>query len=284
MISKPKITRAILLLQQEGLGKLVRKGLSNFVNLWFPKNPKEYLFAYKVLSSYPRSKVMVDVGAATGTVLSPFADSDWKVFAFEPNNRNRNTLTRIFGEHKNVVIDQRAISNITQSNVEFYSSELSSGISGLSAFHQSHRPNGTVDTITLGEYSKEIDIHDIDFLKIDTEGYDLFVLEGFPWNRIQPRIIICEFEDAKSIPLGYAWTDIAAFLDGKGYKIIVSEWFPIVQYGGSYLWRRFVEFPCSLGDPNAWGNFIASNEPMIFDKLVEQCRKFEKRRSPFKFL
>ena len=226
---------------------------------------------------------MVDVGAATGTALSPYANSDWKVFAFEPNNNNRNTLTSVFGEHKNVVIDKRAVSNSTQSNVEFYTSELSSGISGLTAFHQSHRPNGTVDTITLGDYFKEIRIDDVDFLKIDTEGYDLFVLEGFPWSRLQPRIIICEFEDAKSIPLGYAWTDMAALLTEKNYQIIVSEWFPIVQYGGSPIWHRFVEFPCSLDDPNAWGNFIASNDPFIFDKLVEQCRKFEKRRNPFEF-
>lgn len=47
-------------------------------------------------------------------------------------------------------------------------------------FHESHKEVGTIDTITLSKYIEKKEIKEIDFLKIDTEGYDLFVLQGLP--------------------------------------------------------------------------------------------------------
>jgi hypothetical protein len=45
----------------------------------------------------------------------------------------------------------------------------------------------------------------VDFLKIDTESHDLFVHQGYPWECGKPAVIECEFEDAKTVPLGYTF-------------------------------------------------------------------------------
>ena len=68
---------------------------------------------------------------------------------------------------------------------------------------------------------------------------------------------MCEFEDSKTTPLGYSYHDMAGYLVDKGYAVQVSEWYPVLQYGGNHRWRRFEHYPCELADPRAWGNLIA---------------------------
>ena len=62
----------------------------------------------------------------------------------------------------------------------FFTSGVSSGISGLSSFHPSHKESQRADLATLSDFISKEDIAQVDFLKIDTEGFDLFVLQGFP--------------------------------------------------------------------------------------------------------
>jgi hypothetical protein len=88
----------------------------------------------------------------------------------------------------------------------------------------------------------------VDFLKIDTEGFDLMVLKGYPWTQSpRPRVILCEFEDAKTVPLGYDFHQLAAFLVGEGYQLIISEWYPVKAYGGLHRWRRFTHLSQPAG-------------------------------------
>src|SRR3546814_18645662 len=126
-----------------------------------------------------------------------------------------------------------------------------------SAFHPSHVSKQVVDTTTLSDVLADADIDGVDFLKVDTEGHDLFVLKGFPWERFRPAVIECEFEDAKTVPLGYTFHDMARFLLEKGYRVLVSEWHPIIRYGVRHDWRRLVAYPCEISDAVAWGNILA---------------------------
>src|SRR3546814_10935540 len=102
------------------------------------------------------------------------------------------------------------------------------------------RPPRATRTDTLFPYTTlfRSDIDGVDFLKVDTEGHDLFVLQGFPWERFRPAVIECEFEDAKTVPLGYTFHDMARFLLAKGYRVLVSEWHPIIRSGVRPDWRR----------------------------------------------
>lgn len=210
--------------------------------------------------------IMIDVGAHHGHALFPFLEKGWRVFAFEPDDRNRAILEKRLernGDARSLVkLDSRAVSDQVRSGLAFYRSDQSTGISGLSAFHPSHVSKQIVDTTTLSEVLADEDIHDVDFLKVDTEGHDLFVLKGFPWQRFKPAVIECEFENAKTIPLGYTFHDMAEFLLLKGYRVYVSEWHPIVRYGVRHDWHRLAAYPCKLSNENAWGNILAFREPI----------------------
>lgn len=221
---------------------------------------------------------MVDVGGHFGHTALPFCKAGWRVLAFEPDSLNRDKLTETIGAFPNASIDKRALSNEEKESVTFYRSAQSTGISGLSAFHSSHQAADTVPMTTLTKALAEHGIDQVDFLKIDTEGFDKFVLEGLPWERISPRVIVCEFEDAKTLPLGYDFKAFASYLADRGYSIMVSEWHPIIQYGGMHNWADFKVWPCALNSSKAWGNFIAAREPEVFAAVQHICidikRKF----------
>jgi len=221
-------------------------------------------------------QVMIDVGAHHGWAHAPFLDREWRIFAFEPGNQNRSKLLERLTNHKNkhlVSLDTRCVSNKSQKDISFFTSEQSTGISGLSAFHETHEESQKVDITTLTEFFEDNLMPPIDFLKIDTEGHDLFVLQGYPWEKGKPAVIECEFEDVKTVPLGYTFNDLAQFLVDKGYTIYVSEWHPIIRYGIRHDWRQLMSYPCKLADPKGWGNLLAFREPIDEAALVAAVKK-----------
>jgi len=229
------------------------------------------LTATATASGHDRAGVMIDVGAHHGLAMAPFLNLGWRIWAFEPDAANRAVLEDRLARHprgSTVIVDRRAAAAEKREQLAFYRSEVSTGISGLSAFHDSHREVQRVDTVTLDEVMRDRGITAVDFLKIDTEGHDLFVLKGFPFNRVRPAVIECEFEDSKTVPLGYRFDDIARFLVDLGYRVYVSEWHPILRYGIAHDWCRLARYPCSLMDANGWGNLLAFAEPPNEEALL----------------
>lgn len=216
--------------------------------------------------------VMVDVGAHHGKSLNPFGQAGWKIYAFEPDPSNRKILLRHLPEEWNVSVDDRAVGEKTRDNVAFYSSPVSSGISSLAPFEASHEETSRVKTTTLSEFYAEKGISKVDFLKVDTEGYDLMVLKGAPWEQISPRIMLCEFEDRKTIPLGYNVQNMVDYVQARGYKVLVSEWFPIVRYGVKHQWRRLLPFSPGVVDSLAWGNLICYRESSDGEAIASLVR------------
>jgi len=268
-----KLGTAISLLKREGLGALFKEAGRRYLGTGSPR-PDEAEIVFDALKSRPGPCVMIDVGAHFGSALKPFAASGWKIFAFEPDPKNREKLQAAFGASSNVVIDSRGISDTPRESVPFFTSDVSTGISGLSAFHSSHVASGTIDLTTLEDVCAKNNIGKIDFLKIDTEGFDLFVLKGVPWDKLAPAVILCEFENSKTLPLGYSFHDLATFLAEKGYRLIISEWHPIKKYGGLHDWRRFVQYPSRLKEDRSWGNILAARSDTLFDALVSGCNKY----------
>jgi FkbM family methyltransferase len=134
------------------------------------------------------SPTMIDVGAHFGTALRPFLDDGWRVLAFEPDATNRAKLLSMLAAHRhraNAKVDVRALSDEPSGSAQFYASDQSTGISGLSAFHKSHRSTGTVEITTLAAVLEEHALDAVDFLKIDTEGFDLKVLRRYRGIRPQ---------------------------------------------------------------------------------------------------
>ena len=257
--------------------------IGTYLRLILPRNvraklrgrliPDEGELLYRLLKTrQASSKVMFDVGACYGGFLGRFAEDSWRVHAFEPDPVNRRRLEEAFGEDPNVLVDPRAVTKKVESEVRLYRSDVSAGISTLSPFHSSHKEVGSVQTVTLDLYCRENLVEAIECLKVDTEGYDLFVLHSVPWERIRPKVIMCEFEDRKTVLLGYRFHDLAACLLGKDYHLLISEWYPVTEYGGLHTWRRFAPYPCDLVDEQATGNIIAVADGEVFSQLLKLSR------------
>lgn len=267
-----KVKTAVRVLKERGL-----KGVYDTVYAKLDRSfrPDETQMVYQILIDADRSGLMIDVGAHHGSSLASFADHGWQVIAFEPDYNNRQVLTNNFGAYDNVTIDPRACSDQIQSAATFYTSEDSSGVSGLSAFLKSHVAAEQVVVTTLASALDEHNIinEPVDFLKIDTEGFDLMVLKGFAWQTSpHPKVILCEFENAKTEPLGYHFYDLADYLADKGYRLVISEWYPVKAYGGAHRWRRFAVYPCQLADQHGWGNIFAILDDIIYQHLLKMCQ------------
>jgi FkbM family methyltransferase len=200
---------------------------------------------------------MVDVGAHFGGSLLPFARSGWEVWAVEPDPANRSHLTAATQGLVNVHVDPRAVTEHTGERLPLFTSTTSTGISTLVPFHGTHVPAVEVETVRLDDLLDEAGVDEVAFLKTDLEGYDLPALRSFPWDRLRPDVVVCEFEDRKTRALGYDFHALASLLTGHGYEVLVSEWDPIIEYGTRHRWRRVFTYPGELADTEAWGNLIA---------------------------
>lgn len=244
------------------------------------KAPSEVMLIDRMFGNTALGGVMVDVGAHYGGTSSIFARRGWKIVAFEPDPENRKPLIERYKDAPDVIIDPRAVSDHAEAARPFYASDVSTGISGLSSFHATHHEVGTVAVTTLGDALREHGVDHVTFLKIDVEGYDLPVLRGLDWEHIKPDVILCEFEDRKSQPLGYSYHDMSTFLVEKGYTVYVSEWYPIVEYGQKHNWRRFMRYPAELATEDAWGNLIAFRDPPAEDRLLKELDRLVNSAAP----
>lgn len=276
-----RLQKAATYWRTHGTASLLRRVMQEFAPKKVDRhNIDEVEIVIHALGIQRRRGVMIDVGAHYGGTSLPFCKAGWQVFAFEPDSVNRGHLLDCVGHFPNIKVDARALSNEVRDSITFYRSAQSTGISGLSAFHSSHVQADTVAVTTLAHIVEENSIQAIDFLKIDTEGFDKFVLEGLPWATHAPKVLVAEFEDGKTRPLGYTFDDFAQYLTAHGYSVLVSEWEPVVAYGLTHTWSEFKTYPCRLNSERAWGNFIAARDPQVFKAILAQCDRIKARLAP----
>jgi len=209
---------------------------------------------------------LIDVGAAAGSFSVLYCKKGWKVYAVEPDDENRSRLlNNIKIYHCPIEVDTHAISDI-ETKMPFYTSDVSAGIKGLNQFHPSHRMYKEVETITLNTFCHQKNIGDFNFLKIDTEGYDLNVLKGMDFKKHHIEVIMCEYDDNKTVRLGYRVTDMVTHLKESGFIPIISEWYHLAEYGKGHRWKRFTANIEEV-DPNSWGNIIAV-QPELYPQMA----------------
>ncbi len=219
-------------------------------------------------------KHMIDVGAHHGSVLEPFLSAGWRVDAFEPMKENRDVTISKFGDRQKFNVFGEALSN-TIGEKELH---VALNVDGtLHEFYHTfenlpedeyHRkgPVRLVSTTTLDRLISDGKIDGTaGFLKIDTEGHDLMVLEGAA--TLKCDVVSVEFW-CEGHPFGKSPSppeEMIKLMRERGFRYYIA-----VSHGPEgdvfhYSSQRF-----SRG---SWGNlfFYRADLKELYEECVQLC-------------
>jgi len=167
-----------------------------------------------------------DVGTREESHVVTTLNSPYKQFhLFEPHVEFYKEACRFHGSHENIKINNFGLGSKNELK-DYY--EKSQGYVNLKESYQLplEEPPYKLPIKTLDDYCKENNIDDIDFLKIDTEGYEKEVLSGGS-NVIENGTKCIQFE------YGTTWKDQNISLSGVLREYFNEEWYTyfIQPYG-----------------------------------------------------
>ena len=204
---------------------------------------KRKIFNFLIKRNFTKFKTMFDIGAHKGESIKSFTKffKIEKIYSFEASplsyNILRNTLPNITSNQKgtDICIENLAIgSEIKKIQIKHLKESSSSTIKDINSkskyfkkkkilfgfnaknFYQ----NITIDQTTIDKYVKTKKIEQIDFLKIDTEGYEYEILKGASENLKNIKIILFEHHYDDMINKGYKFSDINNILLKNNFKQI----------------------------------------------------------------
>jgi FkbM family methyltransferase len=166
----------------------------------------------------PHTKVFIDVGANVGSWSHyVLAHSSAKGFLYEPSLQCFAALKDRF-RNSNIEIRNVAVSDSPGFSL-FAEEENFGETSSLAASRKSGDTTRTrsVPVVTLDQDFASTDLP-IDFLKIDSEGYDLKVLKGAAALLSRTRFLQFEY-NSYWIPVGSTLADARRFLDSLGFSL-----------------------------------------------------------------
>ena len=151
-----------------------------------------------------KPSIFIDIGAAKGNytseVLKYFPDIE--AFLFEPSKAHKELYKNTFKNMNNVHINHLALSNVNGKQKLYYDQPGSSLASltkrRLDHFRTYMNYSEEIETIRFDDFWKNTDIYKknpdtiIDYIKIDVEGHELWVIEGF--GDLLNKIGIIQFE------------------------------------------------------------------------------------------
>ena len=180
--------------------------------------------------------VAIDVGANVGYFTLLFAEtvgSQGRVIAFEPCSSVYKLLRRNVSDNglHQVHTVRGALSNA--------SGRLHLYIAGSDVTH-SLRPTRfttelteTIDATTLDAWVKELELPQVDLVKIDVEGADLHVLEGASMTLVQHRpYVIVEASDSCAA-FGYRPEALLQRLEQDGYRVCAIDQLDPLAWSGN---------------------------------------------------
>lgn len=133
--------------------------------------PCDLRIVRKYLSVFPnRCRTYVDIGAHIGTTIAPYSRLFKTIVGFEANSSSFELLERNM-KTNNIECRLEPIGLYSHS-CKGHIRQHGGGNSGCYYFQED--PSGPIECKTLDDYKLE----DVDFLKIDTEGSELFILKG----------------------------------------------------------------------------------------------------------
>ncbi len=163
---------------------------------------KEVELCLKFMTQKP--SIFIDIGAEKGTytkeVLKYFPDIE--VYMFEPSTSHKDLYKTSFENMPNVNINHLALSNVNGKQKLYYDTPGSALASltkrRLDHFNINFENSEEIETIRFDDFWKTTNIYKknhntiIDYVKIDVEGHEIDVLEGF--GNLLNKIGIIQFE------------------------------------------------------------------------------------------
>lgn len=216
------------------------------------------------LSKY-NFKTIFDVGANTGdwTGIAQKSFPKCSFHLFELSKETFLNLNKRFHNKKNILLRNVALSN-SIGNLEYQDFGENSGLNSLlknANYHQEDFQLKTTTSTTGDEYCLVNNINHIDFLKIDVEGAENIVLNGFSGMIKKQKIDIIQFE------YGYTHGD-SHFLMKDFYNLFIENNYsvgPIKKNG-----VIFMDFDYRLNNFQSGPNFIAvSNKKKSIIRSLE---------------
>lgn len=191
---------------------------------------------FESLPAETRTRRMIDVGACLGQLAEPFLLRGWQADLFEPDPGCRDALTAFsarFGGR--AAVHHQVVSDAAGGEVTFYQS--ATGLSGLSPSPYGATANTlSLPSVRLRDFVGRQAGARVDFLKVDTEGWDFHALRTHDFEAAPPRVAMVEFgsefpqQPPEAIAQGIA--DMAR----QGYDALV---FSYEDYGNfkRQIWR-----------------------------------------------
>lgn len=175
--------------------------------------------------------VMLDVGAQTGSfslLAKYFTNSKW--YSFEPIKEATETLIKnlALNHISNVSVFQLACSNFSGKTTlkmpvmqDWGLATIGSNVQRFTAISER-----SIECITLDDFVAMHNLKKIDFMKIDTEGAELLILQGARKmiERDHP-VILMEYNPINMRQCGVRKEEVEDFLSSIGYKweLVSSE-------------------------------------------------------------
>jgi FkbM family methyltransferase len=191
-----------------------------------------------------KPSIFIDIGSEKGNytkeVLKYYPDIE--VFMFEPSVAHKEIYKKSFEKMPNVHINQIALSNVNGKQKLYYDTPGSAFASltkrRLDHFNINMNISEEIETMRFDEFWKTTDIYKnnpntiIDYIKMDVEGHELWVIEGF--GKLLNKIGLIQFEfGGTNIDTRTFFQDFWYFFKDKDfsiYRIAPSGIVPIIEY------------------------------------------------------
>lgn len=148
-----------------------------------------------------RIKTFIDVGANVGdwtALMTQHAPDFEQALLFEPSTIAFQQIKARFGDRRNIELIQAAVAD-QPGELSFYEEPNAGHTSSLvPGFSANVAVEKKVRVTTLDQEVEQRSLDTINLLKVDTEGYDLYVLKGAKNLLGKQRIEIVQFEYSKA--------------------------------------------------------------------------------------
>ena len=176
------------------------------------------------------TKTFLEIGSCDFDTLSYMSFHGWNGVVMEPIPKYFNNIKFEENIHyvNAAIYPTDGLATMYMASDEVV--EKDSDFKGMSTLLENSNVNLTIPievrTMCFDTLFKLTNIDEIDYLKIDTEGYDGEVLRMFPWHRCKPKYI--KFESEHLVLNGWE-ADTMELLKVNGYHVEIDErnWYAI---------------------------------------------------------